>query len=264
MPRVSRAARGGASGPDGLTTPQRAAQRDLVRVLEVGAHRKPARKPGDHHVRRTFAQGVGQVERRGLAGRRRVRGDHDLADARAVVHAAEQLWHVQVLGIDAVDRRQRTAEHVIAALELPRALDRDHVARLLHHTDRGRLAPLVLADAAGGLGGEVEADLALAHRGLHLTDGVGQPERLLIGDAEDVEGQPLRGALPDPGQASELGDEPVDGCCEQGRQRLAARAAEPPRARVSRARPGHLGRQARLLPRSSSMPPAPGRSGSPR
>ncbi len=79
----------------------------------------------------------------------------------------------------------------------------------------------------GGLGGEVETDLALAHRGLHLADGVGQPERLLIGDAEDVEGQPLRGALPDPGQTSELGDEPVDGCCEQGRQRLAARAADP-------------------------------------
>jgi hypothetical protein len=106
---------------------------------------------------------------------------------------------------------------VIAALELPGTLDRDHVARLLDDADRGRLPPLVLADAAGGLGGEVEAHLAVAHRGLHLTDRIGKAKRLLLGDAEDVESQPLRGALPNAGQASELGDEPVDGRCEQGR-----------------------------------------------
>jgi hypothetical protein len=31
-----------------------------------------------------------------------------------------------------------------------------------------------------------------------------------------VKGKPLSGALPDAGQAAELGDEPVDGCREQG------------------------------------------------
>ena len=76
------------------------------------------------------------------------------------------------------------------------------------------------------LGGEVEADLAVADGGLDLADRVGEAERLLLGDAEDVEGEPLSGALPDAGQASELGDEPVDGCGEQGRQRLAAGAAD--------------------------------------
>ena len=113
---------------------------------------------------RALAQRVGQVERGGLAGRGRVRGDHDLAHAVAVRHAAEQLGDVQVLGVDAVDRRQRAAQHVVAAVELVGALDRDHVARLLDHADHGRLAALVLADAAGRLGGEVEADLALARR----------------------------------------------------------------------------------------------------
>jgi hypothetical protein len=102
-------------------------------------------------------------------------------------------------------------------VELARALDRNHVARLLDDADRGCLAPLVLADAAGVLGGEVEADLAMPDRGLDLADGIGQTERLLLGDAQDVEREPLRRALPDAGQASELGDEPVDGCCEQGR-----------------------------------------------
>ena len=87
---------------------------------------------------------------------------------------------MEVLGVDAVDRRERPAEHVIAALELARALDRDYVARLLYDADGARLAPLVLADAAGRLGGEVEADLAVADGRLDLTDGVGQPERLLL------------------------------------------------------------------------------------
>ena len=135
--------------------------------------------------------------------------------AGAVVHPAEQLGDVEVLGVDAVDRRQRAAEHVVAAVELARALDRDHVARLLDHADRGGLAALVLADAAGGLGGEVEADLALPDGLLDLADRVGQRERLLVGDAQDVEGEPLRRALPDAGQAGELGDQAVDGAANK-------------------------------------------------
>jgi hypothetical protein len=127
---------------------------------------------------------------------------------------------VEILRIDAVDRRQRSTEHVIAAVELPRALDRDQVARLLDYADRRRLAALVLADAAGGLGGEVEADLAVADGLLDLADGVGQRERLLVGRAEDVEREPLRGALPDAGQARELGDQTVDRRCEQTGKRI--------------------------------------------
>jgi hypothetical protein len=121
---------------------------------------------------------------------------------------------VQVLWVHAVDRRQRPAEHVVATVELARALDRDHVARLLHHADGGRLAPLVLTDPAGGLGGEVEADLAVAHRLLDLANRVGEREGLLLRGAEDVEREPLSGALPDAGQARELGDQAVDGCSE--------------------------------------------------
>ena len=142
-------------------------------------------------------------------------------------HALEQLGDVQVLGIDPVDRRQRAAEHVVAAVELAGALDRDHVARLLDHADHGGLAALVLADPAGGLGGEVEADLALADGLLDLADRVGERERLLLGDAQDVEGEPLGGALPDAGQAGELGDQAVDRRGEQGRSSVALVSAMP-------------------------------------
>jgi hypothetical protein len=55
---------------------------------------------------------------------------------------------------------------------------------------------------------------------LDLADGVGQRERLLVGRAEDVEREPLRGALPDAGQARELGDQTVDRRCEQTGKRI--------------------------------------------
>ena len=51
---------------------------------------------------------------------------------------------LQVLGVDAVDRRERAAEHVVAAAELVRALDRDHVAGLLDDADQRGVAALVL------------------------------------------------------------------------------------------------------------------------
>jgi hypothetical protein len=104
---------------------------------------------------------------------------------------------------------------VIATVELAGALDRDDVARLLDDADRGRLAPLVLADPAGGLGGEVEADLAVTDGRLDLPDRLREPERLLLGGAENVEREPLRGALADAGKAAQLGDEAVDGSGEQ-------------------------------------------------
>src|SRR4029078_8283131 len=97
---------------------------------------------------------------------------------------AEQLGDVEILRIDAVDRRQRAAQHGVAAVELTRALDRDDVARLLDHAERGRLAPRVLADAARRLGREVEAHLAVADGRLDLPDRLGKPERLLLGRAE--------------------------------------------------------------------------------
>src|SRR3712207_5521672 len=108
---------------------------------------------------------------------------------------------------DPVDRREGPAQHVVAAVELVRPLDRDHVAGLLDHADHGGLAALVLADPAGRLRGEVEADLALAHGRLDLLDRLGQWQRVLVGRAEDVEGEPLGSALPDTWQAGELGDE---------------------------------------------------------
>jgi hypothetical protein len=82
------------------------------------------------------------MQRRGLAGRGRVGGDHDLAHA-AFAHTRVQLGDLQVLRIDPVDRRERATEDVVTAPKLVRALDRDHVRGLLDHADDLRVSPLV-------------------------------------------------------------------------------------------------------------------------
>jgi hypothetical protein len=155
-------------------------------------------------------QGGRDVQRGRLAGRRRVRGQHDLGDA-ARLDAGQQLGDLQVLGVDPVDRRQRPAEDVVAPAVLVRALDRDDVARLLDDADDRRVAPLVLADAAALLVGQVEAHLAQADALLDLADRVGQRGGVLGVGAQDVEGEALRRALPDPRQLPELGDQALDG-----------------------------------------------------
>jgi hypothetical protein len=99
---------------------------------------------------------------------------------------------------------------VVATGELVRALERDHVARLLDHADQLRVATTVLADPAPRVDREVEADLAAPDGLLDLADRLGEPERLVVGRAQKVEGQTLGRALSDARQARELGDEAVD------------------------------------------------------
>ena len=65
----------------------------------------------------------------------------------AVAEALDELADAQLLGPDAVDGRDRAVQHVVEAVELAGALDRDEVARLLDDADhaacraRGRRTP---------------------------------------------------------------------------------------------------------------------------
>src|SRR6266516_2894703 len=72
-------------------------QRDLVGVLEVGAHGEAAGEARDTNA---AAEAVGEVSRSRLAGHVRVRGEHDFLDPVAV-DAAEQLVDPEVLRFDA-------------------------------------------------------------------------------------------------------------------------------------------------------------------
>src|SRR5215210_3341152 len=157
-------------GSERSATGKRPPERDLVGVLEVAAHREPGGQPRDGDAGRARAQPLRDVQRGRLAGRRGVGGEDDLAHLGAL-DARVELRDLEVARLDAVDRRERAAQHVVAPAVLVGALDRDHVARLLDDADQRRVAARVGADGAAGALGEVEADLAERDLLLDVADG---------------------------------------------------------------------------------------------
>ena len=155
---------------------------------------------------------------------------------------------MQILGVDAVDRRQRAAEHVVAAAELVGALERDHVARLLDDAEHVGVAAVVLADPAERLGREVEADLALPDLLLDLADRVGERERLLVGDRSRWNAIRCAVRCPTPGKRDSSVIRRLIGGASTACGCLPDALADPrgaPVDRAGRARPGRQGRRAR-------------------
>ena len=89
---------------------------------------------------------------------------------------------------------------MVDAVVLVHALHRDDVAGLLDDADQAVVAAGVGADAAAGLVGEVEAELAQADLLLDLEHGVGERGAILLGGAQDVKCEPLSGAVADTGK----------------------------------------------------------------
>jgi hypothetical protein len=77
---------------------------------------------------------------------------------------------------------------------------------------------------------EVKERIGFCEVCFNLADRLGERQRLVGRRAQDVEREPLRGALPDAGQARELGDEAVDGGCEHGSRSVLGGAGGPARA----------------------------------
>jgi hypothetical protein len=100
---------------------------------------------------------------------------------------------------------------VVAAPELVRALDRDHVRGLLDHADHLGIAALVGADPTTRTVREVKAGLAQPNLLLDLGDRARERERVLVAGAQQMEGQPLGRAAADAGQLRQLGDQSLYG-----------------------------------------------------
>ena len=118
---------------------ERLAERDLVGVLEVAADRQAAGEARDDDVgarSRSASAMCSAVASPVVVG--------FVASTTSLIAAGSdprvELGDLQVLGVDAVDRRQRAAEHVVAAAVLVRALDRDDVAGLLDDADEAAVA----------------------------------------------------------------------------------------------------------------------------
>src|SRR5439155_25361951 len=100
-------------------TGKRPTERDLVRILEITADGQAAREP--RHAR-AVAETVGDVSGGRLARHRRVRRQHDLVDTVGV-DPADQLVDAEVARLDAVDRAEGAAEHVVEAAILVRPFE---------------------------------------------------------------------------------------------------------------------------------------------
>ena len=87
----------------------------------------------------------------------------------------------------------------------------DDIAGVGDDADGAGVAIWGATDIADGVGGEVEADAALADFLFGVEQGFGEGFNLGFGAAEDVEGEALSGFGADAGQALELFDEAGQG-----------------------------------------------------
>src|SRR6478609_4000559 len=183
------------------------AQRHLVGVLQVSADREPTGQPGDPQPE--LPEHTGEIGGGGLTLQVGVGGQDHLGDG-AVGEPHHQLADAQLVGPDAVDRRDRPAQHVVAALELAGALDSHDVLVLLDHAQHRLVAPRVAADPALVVLGDVEADRAELHARLDLDQHVGQPAYVDRVGLQEVERDPLRALGPHAREPAELVDEVLD------------------------------------------------------
>src|SRR6478672_526317 len=131
------------SGVDATAALEGPSERHLVGVLEVTADGQARGQP--RHGEADVAQQPAQVGGRGLALEVGVGRDDDLLHLTGR-EARHELTHPQVVGTDAVDGADRTAEHVVGAAELARALDGDDVLGLLDHANGCVITSRVGAD----------------------------------------------------------------------------------------------------------------------
>ena len=119
---------------------------------------------------------------------------------------------------------------MVATTEGPGALNGDQVERLFDHAEEGEVAGGVAADAAELLVGDVAADGAGSGVRPHRADRPSEGERLGLGGAQQVEGEPLGGAGADPWESGEGLNEALDGARQRG---AAAHSFQTSRSAVS-------------------------------
>ena len=99
-------------------------------------------------VTRTPSGWTRKVDRRCLPFDVGIRGEDDFLDA-AAPHARQQLLDLQIVGPDAVQRRQGAHQHVVEATEVARLLHRRHVLGLLDDANDFVVAAVMRAEVAG-------------------------------------------------------------------------------------------------------------------
>src|SRR5208282_1384694 len=97
-----------------------------------------------------------------------------------------------------------SVQHMVLSAEFAGLLHRDHIVRRLHYTNHFPVAARVRAVIAGIEFRQVIAGATQMDFVLGVKDGRRQALRVFPGSAFQVEGDPLRGFLPDPRQVFQL------------------------------------------------------------
>ena len=106
--------------------------------------------------------------------------------------ALNEARQIEIRRADAIERRKRPAQHMIARVERRSALQRPEIGDGLDDDEQGRVAPLVAADRAGVKRVDIAADAAdddFFARGLHR---LGERTKQLLALADEM--QTRRGA----------------------------------------------------------------------
>ena len=138
-----------------------AAERHLVRVVELVVLRHAARNRRDGHIV-VLRQLTEDVEVGGVTLHRGAERQDDLGDV-AGRHALHQALDLQILRPDAVHGGDDAAQDMIDAVVLLRRLDGQHILDALHDAHRGVVALRRGADAAHVAVADVVAHTAVAH-----------------------------------------------------------------------------------------------------
>jgi len=133
------------------------------------------------------AEGGGEPGGGGFSFEGGAGGEDDFIDF-AALDAGEQVGGAELVGTDAVERREGSVEDVVDALIGAGAFDGGNRGGLFDDADETQVAGGAGAVGAGVYVGDVVADGAEAEAGFEGADGVGERFGIGVGGAQDVEG----------------------------------------------------------------------------
>lgn len=159
-----------------------------------------------------------EVQRRCFSFDIWVGGDDDFFDF-TTLEAAQELLNAQLFRSDAVERRKRPMQHVVAPAKLPGPLNGELVGDTFDDADQPVFSPGVEAKGAGRVLGSV-VQAATGGAEANAIDGLQECLGEFNGEAswlaQDVEGETLRGLLADAREAGELRHQSIEGVGRHG------------------------------------------------
>lgn len=148
-----------------------APQRHLIGILQFIAHRDTTGNDRELHIQ--LLQFAIDIEIRRVPLHRGTQGENDFVDT-AFGNPFDQAFDLQVTGTDTIHRRNDSAQHMIQSTKLLRSFHCHHVPDVLHHTNHGRIALRIGADAASLCIRNIVTYLAILYLVLQRDNGIAE------------------------------------------------------------------------------------------